>query len=214
MELIFNLCGEFRWSPEGPVSQIHYPHLLVSAPGIFSGLLRFVQMLKREWGAEINGKLPQLFIHSKTANQVPEFCGGRSVFGQNCSLAAWVWIERTALGQNTLIYICEVRRAQLTKSTLLTSTLVPLDCFRSFLWSVLMLKREREREREREWDAESKGKLSHLFIPRETATWFLSLRWKACLWTELQTLCLSLQLKTCPWTEQSDDINSNQLRTL
>ena len=35
MELIFNPCGEFRYSPEGPVSQIHSPHLLVGAPGIF-----------------------------------------------------------------------------------------------------------------------------------------------------------------------------------
>ena len=38
MELIFNPSGEFRWSPEGPVSQIHSPHLLVGAPGIFSNL--------------------------------------------------------------------------------------------------------------------------------------------------------------------------------
>ena len=30
-------------------------------------------MLKREWGAESNGKLPQLFIPSKTATLVPEF---------------------------------------------------------------------------------------------------------------------------------------------
>ena len=30
-------------------------------------------MLKREWGAETNGKLPHLFIPSKTANQVAEF---------------------------------------------------------------------------------------------------------------------------------------------
>ena len=67
MELIFNPCGEFRWSPEVPVSQIHFPHLLVGAPGIFSDLLRFVQMLKREWGAESNWKLPYLFIPSKTA---------------------------------------------------------------------------------------------------------------------------------------------------
>ena len=42
MELIFNPCGEFRRSPEGPVSQIHSPHLLVGAPGIFSDLLRRV----------------------------------------------------------------------------------------------------------------------------------------------------------------------------
>ena len=30
-------------------------------------------MLKREWGSEGNGKLPHLFIPSKTATQVPEF---------------------------------------------------------------------------------------------------------------------------------------------
>ena len=30
-------------------------------------------MLKREWGAEINGKLPHVFIPSKTATFVPEF---------------------------------------------------------------------------------------------------------------------------------------------
>ena len=30
-------------------------------------------MLKREWGAESNGKLPHIFIHSKTAIYFPEF---------------------------------------------------------------------------------------------------------------------------------------------
>ena len=30
-------------------------------------------MLKREWGAESNGKLPHLFIPGKTAALVPEF---------------------------------------------------------------------------------------------------------------------------------------------
>ena len=30
-------------------------------------------MLTREWGAESNGKLPHLFISSKTASFVPEF---------------------------------------------------------------------------------------------------------------------------------------------
>ena len=30
-------------------------------------------MLKRDWGAEINIKLPHLFIPSKTATLVPEF---------------------------------------------------------------------------------------------------------------------------------------------
>ena len=30
-------------------------------------------MIKREWGAESNGKLPHLFIPSKTATWVPDF---------------------------------------------------------------------------------------------------------------------------------------------
>ena len=55
MELMFNPCGEFRWSSEGPASQIHSPHLLVGALGVISDLLRSVQMLKREWDAESNG---------------------------------------------------------------------------------------------------------------------------------------------------------------
>ena len=65
MGLIFSPYGEFRWSPEGPVSQIHSPHLHVGAPGIFSDILRSVQMLKREWGVESNGNLQHLFIPCK-----------------------------------------------------------------------------------------------------------------------------------------------------
>ena len=72
MELIFNPCGEFWWSPEGPVSQIHSPHLHVGAPGNLSDLLRSVQMLKKEWGAESNRKLPHLF-NGKTSVLVLEF---------------------------------------------------------------------------------------------------------------------------------------------
>ena len=34
-ELIFNPCVEFRRSPEGPVSQIHSPHLHAGTPGSF-----------------------------------------------------------------------------------------------------------------------------------------------------------------------------------
>ena len=59
MEPMFNLCGEFRRSPEDPVSQINSLHLddADGDPWIFSDRLRSVQMLKREWGAESNGKL-------------------------------------------------------------------------------------------------------------------------------------------------------------
>ena len=56
-----------------PFSQINSPHLNVGAPGYFSDLLRSVQVLKRERGAENNGKLPHLFISSKTATLVPVF---------------------------------------------------------------------------------------------------------------------------------------------
>ena len=51
---------------------MHSPHLIFGAPRIFSDLLKSVQMLKREWGAESNG-LPNLIISSKTAELVPEF---------------------------------------------------------------------------------------------------------------------------------------------
>ena len=42
-------------------------------PGIFSDLLRSVHILKRELGAQSNGKLPHLFIPGKTADLVHEF---------------------------------------------------------------------------------------------------------------------------------------------
>ena len=73
MELIFNPCDEFRSSLEGSVSQIHSPHLHDGLPGISSDLLRSVQLLKGEWGAERNGKLPHLFVPGKTVGLVPEF---------------------------------------------------------------------------------------------------------------------------------------------
>ena len=60
-------------SGEVRVSQIHSLHLHIGSLGIFSDLLCSVQMLKREWGEESNGKLPHLFIPSKTATLVPEF---------------------------------------------------------------------------------------------------------------------------------------------
>ena len=75
----------FGGSSEGPVSQIHCPHLHVGAPGIFSDVLRSVQKLKIEWGAESNGKLPHLFnpwLNSSTGSWV---CGGRLAFGRTAA---------------------------------------------------------------------------------------------------------------------------------
>ena len=69
MELIFNPRGEFRRSPEGPVSQIHSLHLHVGAPGTFSDLLRSVQNGVRKAA----GSYHTFSIPGKTAALVPEF---------------------------------------------------------------------------------------------------------------------------------------------
>ena len=82
MELILNPCGIFWWSPEGPVSQIHSPHLHVGAPGIFSDLLRSVKRLKREWGVESNGKLLHYLSIVKLQSQFLSF---------RCK--TWLWSE-------------------------------------------------------------------------------------------------------------------------
>ena len=102
MELIFNPCGEFRSSLEGPGDQIHSPHLHDGAPGVFSDLLRSVQMLKSEWGAESNGKLPHLFIPSKTATLIPKFVVEHLPLGRTAALV-FVCSERPALGHKTLM---------------------------------------------------------------------------------------------------------------
>ena len=63
--------GEVRRAQLG---QIHSPHLYVGTPGIFSDLLRSVQMLKRESGVrKATGSYCTYSIPSKTAALVPEF---------------------------------------------------------------------------------------------------------------------------------------------
>ena len=92
-------CGEFRWSPEGPISQIQSPHLQADAPWIFSDLLRSVQILKREWGAERNGKLPYLFIPSKTATLVPEFAVEDLPLGRTAALMPELAVKGLSLSR-------------------------------------------------------------------------------------------------------------------
>ena len=106
MELIFNHCDEFRWSG-GPSYPNPSPHLHAGAPGILSDLLRSVQMLKREWGVESNGKLPHVSIPSKTAVCVPEFAVEDLPLSRTeACLGSWVYSEWPALGQNTLLQWC------------------------------------------------------------------------------------------------------------
>ena len=100
MEIIFNPCGEFQWSSESPVSQIHSPHLYVGAPGIFSDLLKSVQMLKGESGVrKATGKLPRLYLSLVKCNLGSWVCSRRSAFGQNCNLGSCVCSERPTLGR-------------------------------------------------------------------------------------------------------------------
>ena len=61
------------------------------APRIFSDLLRSVQMLKRERGAESNENLPHLFIPSKNANLVSEFVVEDLSLGRSAGL--WLSLQ-------------------------------------------------------------------------------------------------------------------------
>ena len=60
-------------------------------------------MLKREWGAERNGKLPHLFIHSKTATLVALFAVEDLPFGRTAALVPVFSSEKPALEQKTLL---------------------------------------------------------------------------------------------------------------
>ena len=99
MEQIFNPCSEFRWSREGPVRQIHCPHLHIGAPGIFSDLLRSVQMLKREWDAENNKKLPLIFITSQTATLVHELAVKVLLLDRTATLVPTFAVKNLPLGR-------------------------------------------------------------------------------------------------------------------
>ena len=69
------------------VQRAHSLDLRVCAPGIFSELLRFVQMLKRDWGSKSNGKLLHLFYPCYNCSLGSWVCGGRCGFGKT---AAWI----------------------------------------------------------------------------------------------------------------------------
>ena len=74
-------------------------HLHIGAPTIFSDLLRSVQMLKREWGAENNGQLRHLFIPSKTATLVPEFAVKDLPLSRTAALVPELAIKYLPLGR-------------------------------------------------------------------------------------------------------------------
>ena len=56
-------------------------------------------MLKREWGAESNGKLPHLSISSKTAACVPEFAVEDLPLSRNAALVPELAVMDLPLGR-------------------------------------------------------------------------------------------------------------------
>ena len=56
-------------------------------------------MLKREWDAESNGKLPHLFIPSKTATYVPEFAMEDLPLGRISALVPKFAVKDLPLGR-------------------------------------------------------------------------------------------------------------------
>ena len=67
--------------------------------GIFPVLLRSVQMLKRDWRAESNGKLLHLLIPSKTATLVPEFAVEDLPLGRTAALVPGFAAKDLPLGR-------------------------------------------------------------------------------------------------------------------
>ena len=56
-------------------------------------------MLKREWCAENNGKLPRLFIPSKTSTLVPEFAVEDLPLGRTAALVPEFVVKDLPLGR-------------------------------------------------------------------------------------------------------------------
>ena len=56
-------------------------------------------MLKREWGAESNRKLPHLFIPSKTATLIPEFAVEDLPLGTTAALLPEFAVKDLLLGR-------------------------------------------------------------------------------------------------------------------
>ena len=60
-------------------------------------------MLKREWGAESNGKLPHLFIPRKTETRVPEFAMEDLPLGRLAALVPEFVVKDLPLGRTLMM---------------------------------------------------------------------------------------------------------------
>ena len=66
-------------------------------------------MLKREWCAESNGKLPHLSIPSKTATLVPEFAMEDLPLDRITALVAEFAVKDLALGRTLMMIMFVIR---------------------------------------------------------------------------------------------------------
>ena len=149
-------CGEFWWSPEGPVSQIHSPHLHVRPWDRFR-YFKICSNAKKRVGCEKQReatvpiqspvKLQPWFLISlwKTCILGSCACSEGPALGQNTLMIytgerRLIWISGSLIWSRTLMELtfnpCSefggVRRVQLAKSTLLTCTLGLLWSFQIF----------------------------------------------------------------------------------
>ena len=61
-------------------------------------------MVKREWGVESNGKLPHLFIPSKTATLVPEFAMEDLPLGRTAAMVPEFVVKDLPFGRTLWYY--------------------------------------------------------------------------------------------------------------
>ena len=97
-----------------------------------------------------------------------------------------------------IFHFGEVRRAQLAKTTLLTSTLMPWDLFRSFkVYS----------DAKESGVRKTAGSYRIYSNPGKTAALVPKFEVQDLPSAELQPRFRRLQLRTCPWAENSNDIS-------
>ena len=73
-------------------------------------------MLKREWCAERNGKLPHLFIPSKTATYFPEFAREDLPLGRIAALVPDFAMKDLPLGRTLMMMIiCQCEGQPITR---------------------------------------------------------------------------------------------------
>ena len=75
-------------------------------------------MLKREWGVQSNGKLPHLFIPSKTATLVPEFAVEDPPLDRTATLVPAFAAKELPLGRTLMMMmmaLSEVKHSRMSR---------------------------------------------------------------------------------------------------